>query len=388
MIIPINGLKGEYILKIAFVHPALMDYRINLFDQLNNAYDITFIFTNQGRGQADIKEIHLKFPQEWNCKIVRSDKLVIGGRHVIMTYLRLIIELLRGKYDCILTSTKWYACFPIAKITGKKFIFWTEIWEFPHSSSFIRRLLHRYTRFIVKQADAIIATGTKTYEFNLSLGAPDEKIFKYPQCAIDYSKTPIDGLREELGLEDKKIVLCLTRMIREKGVDYLIKSFSLLEKEMGNVFLIVAGDGPYLNECKDLAKKLGVKNIHYTGLVDSVYKKVYLYRACDVFVLPSIYFCGRYEAWGLVINEAMAFGKPIVTTDAVGAAFDMVKVDYNGYVVENKNIKELYEALLKILSNPELARIMGENSRKMFEEVNDYKKMFEEFRKAIDYVQK
>ena len=107
---------------------------------------------------------------------------------------------------------------------------------------------------------------------------------------------------------------------------------------MDDIFLLIVGDGPFINECKDLAKKIDIKNIHFMGYVDA---KAYCYKACDVFVLPSILLDDhQYEAWGLVINEAMAFGKPIITTDAVGAAEDLVKDGYNGYIVKNKSVEE------------------------------------------------
>ena len=379
-----NKLKWgkERYMKVAFVHPAHIDYRLELFSKLNEMCDIKFIFTKQGRGQGDVKEEHLKIPQEWSHKIIKSDKLEIRGRSII-TYLKLIRELLRRDYDIVLTSTSRYICFPIAKITGKKFIFWTEFWYFP-SNTFIRRLLNLSTRFIAKHADAIIATGTKAYKAYQGLGINRDKIFTYPQCAVDYSEIPAKDLRKELGLEGTSIILYVGRIVRMKGIDYLIKSFVLLEKELENVFLIIVGDGPFRKEYEKLAEELCLKNIIFTGYkgVD----KAFYYKACDVFVLPSIFLDDQYEAWGLVINEAMAFGKPVVTTDAVGAADDLVKNGYNGYVVKNKDVKELYETLYKILSNPGLARKMGENSRKNFEMKNDYGQMVKTFVDAIKYV--
>ena len=372
-------------MKIAFVHPALMDYRLKLFEELNKAYDITFIFTTQGRGQAGVKEKHLEIPREWDYKIIRNDKLMVKGRPII-TFLKLIRELLKGKYDIILTSTSWYICFPIARITGKRFILLTEYWYWA-SNSIIERLLNLFTIFIAKHADAIIATGTKSYEAHRSLGVNSEKIFKCIQCALDYSKLPTKDLRKELGLEGKKIILYLSRIVAHKGLDYLIKSFALIEKET-EVALLIVGDGPFRRECENLVEKLGIKNVFFMGAVfDDVIKASY-YKVCDIFVLPAILLGSGYDPWSLVINEATSFGKPIITTDTVGAAYDLVKDSYNGYVVKNRNVQELYEALHKILSNPELAKVMGKNSRKIFEEKNDYGRMFKAFENAINYVQR
>ena len=371
-------------MKIAFVHPALMDYRLELFNNLNKLYDLTFIFTRQGRGQDDVKEKHLKIPKHWDYKIVRSDKLMVRGRSFHM-FLKLMRELLKRKYDIILTSTSWYICFPIAKITGKKFILLTEYWHFV-SNSLLKRLSNLLIKFIAKHADAIITTGTKAYEAHLNFNVKKEKIFKCIQCAVDYSDIPTIDLRKELGLKGKKIILYLSRIVPHKGLDYLIKAFSLLEKKT-NVALLIVGEGPFRKECEDLIKELGIKNVFFMGGVfDDILKASY-YKVCDVFVLPAVFLNSLYEPWGLVINEALAFGKPVITTDAVGAAYDLVRDDYNGYVVKNRDIEELYEALYKILLNPDLAKRMGENSRKIFEEKNNYEKMLDAFVSAINYVQ-
>jgi len=373
--------------KIAFVHPALRDYRLELFDKLNKKYDITFIFTEHLPGK------HLEIPSEWNYKIIRSNRIV-KRNHDIIIHLKLIKELLKRDYDIILTSIPSsihsHIAFLLAKITGKKYIIWVEEWHWdatahPYPKKLLKRLLYSYSKFLLKNADACIVQGSLTKEFCLNIGVNKEKIFVATPCAVNYSEIPNEDLRKILHLGNKKIILYCSRIIKLKGLEYLIKSFALLEENMNDVFLLIAGDGPFKKECEQLAKKLSIKNILFTGYVDPRDVGDY-YRACDVFVLPSIFLSGQYEGWGLVINEAMAFGKPIVTTDAVGAAPDMVKDGINGYVVKNKNVDELYKALYKILSNDVLKEKMGKNSRKIFEEKNDYEKMFEAFKNAIEYV--
>jgi glycosyltransferase involved in cell wall biosynthesis len=83
------------------------------------------------------------------------------------------------------------------------------------------------------------------------------------------------------------------------------------------------------------------------------------YAAADIFVLPS-----RSETWGLVINEAMEFGLPIVTTSAVGAAADLVAPGTNGLVVPPDDSNALAGALEQLVCDPGLRRAMGERSRK------------------------
>ena len=81
-------------------------------------------------------------------------------------------------------------------------------------------------------------------------------------------------------------------------------------------------------------------------------------------------------------------GKPIVTTDAVGAAYDLVKPRQNGYIVRNGDVDALYNAIKTLLSDDERIKTMGLNSRRIFEQFNDYGKMYDGFRNAISYAKK
>ncbi|MDD3245963.1 MAG: glycosyltransferase family 4 protein [Methanosarcina sp.] len=355
-------------MKIIVVHPAHMDYRQEIFESLNKKYDTTFIFTKQGRGQEGVKEEQASIPPEWKSKVLKSDFLI--GRKDIAMYLRLIKELLFGKYDLILTSTNWYICWIMAKVRGKKFVFMTEFWHW-QDTSFIRKILNRFTKVVVKNSDSIFVMGTNAYRSCIELGIKEERVFMHPQCAMDYSEFPTFNLRTKHNLENKKIILFLGRIVNIKGLDYLIESFSRLEYDETDAFLIIAGEGPERTKYEKLAKERGIKNILFTGRVLKKDISSY-YSACDIFVLPSIFYKQSYEPWGLVINEAMAFSKPVIATNAVGASADMIKNGYNGYVVKEKNVDKLYNSLKNVLANDENMKLMGKNSRTIFEIKNNY----------------
>jgi len=86
----------------------------------------------------------------------------------------------------------------------------------------------------------------------------------------------------------------------------------------------------------------------------------------------------------LVINEAMSMHLPIITTNAVGAAYDLVINGYNGFVVQQNDVIAMYKAMKKILEL-DLSEL-GNNSRKLFEEKNNFKEMANGFSQAINYV--
>ncbi|KKG51280.1 glycosyltransferase family 4 protein [Methanosarcina mazei] len=368
-------------MKIIVVHPAHMDYRQEVLESLNKKYDTTFIFTKQGRGQEGVREEQATIPPEWKSKVLKSDLLI--GRKDIGMYLRLIKELLSGKYDLVLTSTSWYICWLIARIRGKKFVFMTEFWYW-QDSSLMRKILNRFTKIIVKNSDSVFAMGTNAYLSCIKSGIKEERVFMHPQCAVDYSKLSTFNLRARYNLEDEKVILFLGRIVKVKGLDYLIESFLRLEHEEKNAFLIIAGDGPDRIKYEILAKELGIKNFLFTGRVSKKEISSY-YIACDLFILPSIFYKQSYEPWGLVINEAMAFSKPIVATNAVGASADMIENDCNGYIVEEKNVEELYKSMKKILSNEESMKSMGIKSREIFENKNNYSNFCKILNQSIEY---
>ncbi|KKG75435.1 glycosyltransferase family 4 protein [Methanosarcina mazei] len=368
-------------MKIIVVHPAHMDYRQDLFESLNKKYDTIFIFTKQGRGQEGVKEEQASIPPEWESKVLKSNFLI--GRKDIGMYLRLSKELLFGNYDLILTSTSWYICWIAVKLRRKKFVFMTEFWRW-QDTSFTRKVLNKFTRLIAKNSDSIFAMGTNAYRSYIELGVKEEKVFMHPQCAIDYSELPMFNLRVKYKLEDKKIILFLGRIVKIKGLDYLIKSFSRLEQDEKNIFLIIAGDGPDRIKYEQIAKELDVKNILFTGRVSKKEISSY-YNACDIFVLPSIFYKQSYEPWGLVINEAMAFSRPVIATNAVGASGDMIENNYNGYIIKEKDTDELYKSIKMILSSDKNMKLMGERSRKIFEKKNNYNSFSETLSLSIEY---
>lgn len=174
------------------------------------------------------------------------------------------------------------------------------------------------------------------------------------------------------------------RLIDLKGVQYLIKAFHKLQKEMDDVALIIVGEGECREELEKLTQNFDLEDrVYFRGNVDQKLLGAY-YLLCNLFVLPSIT-THHADACPLVVNEAMYFTKPVITSDAVGTTF-MIKNGINGYVVPERDSEALYQALYKILSNPELEENMGKASKKVIDEGFTYQNMVEGFKKALNYL--
>ncbi len=159
--------------------------------------------------------------------------------------------------------------------------------------------------------------------------------------------------------KEEYTILHVGRIGYEKNIDVVIKAFKLVLKVMPQAKLIIAGDGPALGDLKELSKKLGVyKNIKFTGFVDRS-DLPDLYRRASVFATAS-----TFETLGLVVLEAMSSGLPIVAVNEYALPW-LVRQNENGFLARPFDKKELSKYLIRILKDKDLAKRMGEKSRKL-----------------------
>ena len=146
-------------------------------------------------------------------------------------------------------------------------------------------------------------------------------------------------MKKKFGVEGKKTFLFIGRLESVKNVSLLIRAFSKLKKENPETALFIVGDGSEREWLESLVKSECVQDVYFFGYV--VFPRIIeFYKAADVFVLPS-----SHEPWGLVVNESMTLGLPVVVSSKVGCRQDLVKDGYNGFVFENENERDLLEKL-------------------------------------------
>ena len=187
------------------------------------------------------------------------------------------------------------------------------------------------------------------------LGASAERIFVAPNAVdfgvfaerVEAERADRAALRERLGLEGC-VFLYVGRLEREKGLDVLVEAMDGVPGR-----LVLVGSGPLELELRSRARVVG--QLGRDELVP-------WYAAADVLVLPS-----RSEPWGMTLNEGAAAGLPLVATDAVGAAHDLIEPGVNGFRVPAENVAALREALRTLASDEELRRRAGLRSRELAE---------------------
>ncbi len=213
---------------------------------------------------------------------------------------------------------------------------------------------------ILKDASKIIVVSKVEMEQCKEMGIDDSNITIIPN-GLDikrFKNLPRYGqFREKHGIGKKHMILFLGRIHKIKGVDFLIKSFACLVKEIEDVVLVIAGpDDGYRKECEKLVKDLNLKDsVKFVDYVDNV---VEAYQDADVLVYPAI-----YEIFGLVPFEAIMCGTPVIVTDDCGCG-ELVKEAGCGFLVKYGDVHDLKEKMKLLLQRPELGQQMVERGKK------------------------
>jgi glycosyltransferase involved in cell wall biosynthesis len=204
----------------------------------------------------------------------------------------------------------------------------------------------RLVRWAVRHSDAVLPCGSLGQAYFEKYGADPRKMFWMPY-EPDYAMiqtlpaASIDEARRRFDLPaTRRRIVYSGRLVAIKRVDLLLRAFIELAPERPDWDLVIVGDGPERSSLAALVPPALASRIRWCGFVGEQATVSAIYRCCDVLAHPA-----EIEPWGLVINEAAAAGLAIVTTDAVGAAAELVRDGVNGRIVPAGDPATLLDAL-------------------------------------------
>jgi glycosyltransferase involved in cell wall biosynthesis len=225
-----------------------------------------------------------------------------------------------------------------------------------------RALTAPFERSLVRGAACCLAYGSRVRERLKAVGVDPARILISGNASpYRFRPAPPEELartRREWNIGDRPVVLFLGRLLAFKAPEVLVEAFSILRGGTP-AFLLIAGEGPRRGDVQRRTERLGSDEVLVTGRgVHGDGEKDLLYSLADVFVLPSR--AGRVsEPWGLVLNEAAGAGLPIVTTEDVGAAGDLIRDGDTGRVVKGGDAGALAAAIAGLIRSPQQARALG-----------------------------
>ena len=343
-------------MKILFLTNIPSPYRVDFFNELGKSCELTVVFEgdfatdrNKNWKTGNIEHFTPIFLNGWR---LGTDKFLSFS----------VLKLLQKKWNVIVvggysTPTGMLA---IEYMWLHKIPFYLEV-----DGGFIRpdnKLKFWLKKHFVSAASGWFSSGKETTRYLVHYGANKAKIYEYPFSSLQEkdilptlpTTEEKKELRKQLGIKEDKVIISVGRFSYQKGYgkgyDILMKASESLPDNIG-VYII--GDEP-TEEFSQWKKDKNLTHVHFVGFQSKEDLKKW-YQAADAFVLPT-----REDVWGLVINEAMAQGLPIVTTDRCVAGLELVREGENGYVVPVADVQALAWAITQIFSQD--YRAIGQKS--------------------------
>lgn len=354
--------------KILFIHNSVPEYRIEFWKLLGKKVELYLLITSKNLEkkiynlEKDVGDLNIYYLHEKNY----------------------LLNMGNLNYDAIIlppddSFKNYFLSKKILKIASKKNIpcfFWNERWELNNIKKTLTKstkdFIHRFMiKDISKRCDGLIASGTLSSEFLINLGFSANNI----KIAIDSSTSPEVNIplnfEKKYGILDSdNLILFLGRVIEQKGPKVLLEAFDNIQKK--DTWLMICGDGDYLESCIDYVKENNIKKVIFTGKIQPYLRAAY-YKRADIFVIPSIPLNGVIESWGLTVNESLEQGTPVIATDIVGASKDLITKD-SGIIISPNSEKELTLAINNLLT-----KNLDRNKIKKIYYDNDVKNMANNF---------
>lgn len=346
-------------MKVLFLTNVPSPYRVNFFNELGKLCDLTVIFEKRMSDERDSSWGNYVFA---NFKGIFLKGLSINTDTAIC--LGVTKYLKRNNYDFIICSN-------FSSPTGILAVVYMQMHKFKYyletdggSPKNGKGLKERLKKKIINGAEGYFSTGQENDKYFLAYGATKERIYRYPFTSLydrDLFDRPASNeeltlLRKELQIQEKYVIISVGRFSYlngyGKGYDVLIKAAEKLPKDIG--WYVVGGQPT--DEFRKILEESELNNFHFVDFKLKDELKKY-YRASDLFVLMTV-----GEAWGLVINEAMACGLPIITTNKCIAGVELIQNDKNGYIVSVGDVDGLVDKINKAIYNKDDLIQMGTQS--------------------------
>ncbi|MGB8013844.1 MAG: glycosyltransferase family 4 protein [Terriglobales bacterium] len=359
--------------RVVILTEIIAPYRIPVFNLLarREGLDLHVIFlaeTDETLRQWPVYRNEIHFTHQvlpaWRWRAGKSSLLLNRGLWPSLNRVRPEVIICGGyNYAASWEALLW------ARRHGVKFVLWCEsnaqdarggwAWVESLKGHFLRR------------CDRFVVPGKASFEYLRALGssaasvltAPNAVDNKFFAAQAESTRSHETTFREKLNLPSR-FILFVGRLVPEKGVFDLLEAYARLERGLrSEVGLVFAGDGASRKELLERAQRISPGVVCFPGFAQRE-ELAGLYAFAEALVLPT-----HSDPWGLVVNEAMACGLPIIVSNVAGCSADLVEDGWNGYVVPPRDAEKLSLAIDSLLRQNELKQRM---SMRSLERIRNY----------------
>lgn len=359
--------SNQIMKRVLFITNLPTPYRIDFYRELGKLCDLTVVIEARRS-----KDLHFN----WNDNDVHTFKLhylndgLLNEKKVNWNVLPFLSE---EKFDVIVVSVyhTYTGMLSLAFLKAKHipYVFETDGGMIADAESTAKKW---YKTRLIRGARAYFSPSAGSDEYLAYYGADRERIHRYPFSSlsdVDILPNPLTQeekqiIRKQLGIKEQKMILGVGQFIHRKGFDVLMQAAKNMDRNIG---IYIIGGNP-TEEYLKMQVEYGLSQVHFEGFKTKNELAEY-FKAADLFVLPT-----REDIWGLVINEAMAYGLPVVTTNKCVAGMELISDKDCLVDIDNpEQLKNIMETLMnddnrrERLAAENLMKIKGYTVEKMAE---------------------
>jgi 1,2-diacylglycerol 3-alpha-glucosyltransferase len=351
-------------LRLVILTELIAPYRIPVFNALSKMAEIDLHVIFLAENDPGLRQwLVYKAEIEFSYQTLPSARWRVAGQNILLNR-GLNSALADSSIDALICGgynylASWQAR-SWAKANHVPFLLWVESTREDQRGN--RAVVEFLKSKFIGGCDAFVVPGLSSSRYLQHYGVPSDKIFTAPN-AVDNdhfgeiatrTRSNTHSFRAKLGLPSRYFLFS-GRLVPEKGVFELVEAYCAVSPSIREGFgLVFAGDGPCFAELQKQA--LGTRNVHFLGFRqrDDLASVMAL---ATTLVLPT-----HSDTWGLVVNEAMACGLPVIVSHVAGCAADLVRDGWNGLIVRPRNPQSLAAALDRMARDEHQCSQMGRNS--------------------------
>lgn len=351
---------------MAIITEIIAPYRIPIFNALaqRKEIDLNVIFLSESdpslRQWRVYKEeigFHYEVLASWRRRVGRYNLLLNRGVLAALNRIRPDVVLCGGyNYVASWQAATW------AKCRRVPFLLWSE------STVLDNRRKHWPVEFMktkfLQLSQGFVVPGRSSHDYLKELGIPGQQIFNAPN-AVDtslFSKLADQARANRSVVQARRNLpsryfLYVGRIVQAKGVFDLLDAYALIDEEIRfQVGLVFVGEGDVWADLMKRASRMSSGDIRFFGFVHREQLPEF-YALAEALVLPT-----HSDTWGLVVNEAMSCGLPVVATSVAGCVADLIQDGWNGFVVPPESPLQLSASMRRLAADADLRIKMGANS--------------------------